>query len=93
MNVFNVLYDALEEAQATFYVDASLENLIALESAEQNYFDALSKARADWNGLPEGDRKYSAEINANDTLSEGEFVEQNELAWFMVATATYELLD
>jgi hypothetical protein len=87
------MYDAMMEAEATFNATGTLESLKALEVAEAAYFDALAVASARWNALPDGDRKYDAEINANDTREEAGFTRGDELSWFLCAIATYELCE
>jgi hypothetical protein len=88
------LYAAMNAAEAAFAADDTIANLRALEAAEQAYFAYLKVARSQWNALPEGDRKDSAEQNANDTRDVDQAFEPgNELAWFHVALGSYDMLD
>jgi len=57
------------------------------DAARADYFSKLAAARAEWNALPEGDRKGSSEDNAYDT----EGTDTNELYWFEIALRTYEM--
>lgn len=65
--------------------DLNLDKLNAYEQAEREYLSAVAAARAEWNALPSGDLKMSAEENAYDT----EGTAEDELFWIQVAIRSY----
>lgn len=85
------LYTAMVAAEELFSAEDTLLHLNCLEEAERAYFAALKIARSRWNAIPEGEEKDNAEINANDTRDEGVFEARDELAWFDIAIATFEM--
>ena len=84
-------YEALIAASAKEEAVDNLESLNALEAIERMYSAELSKLLTKWEALPAGERKDSAETNANDTCSEQVFPYEDQVAWLMCALATYDL--
>jgi len=63
------------------------------EAAADAYWAAEFKAKAAWDAIPEGDKKDSAEINANDMWGDEKlFSDANKLAWYRAAIDTYDLM-
>lgn len=83
----HALFQAHQAAQAAFDADGTLLTLPALEAAERAFFAALAAASAEWNAIPEGAAKSSAETNAYDT----EGTDENELYWLDIAIRTYAM--
>ena len=84
-------YEILTAARANWAAVDNLESLNALEAVERMYSAELSKSLTKWEALPAGERKDSAEINANDTASEHVFDADDLIAWLLCALATYDL--
>lgn len=81
------LFQTMKAAELAFNADdMNTEKLDVLEVAERAYFAEVAKRRAEWDALPAGERKDSAEQNAFDT--EGTNVDQ--LRWLEIALGTYE---
>lgn len=86
--MFSKFYSALTEAQAKFDADPlSLDALKELESAEALYNAWVAGRRAEWDAIPESDRKASAEENANET----EGCMSDRLRWYEIAIGSYEI--
>lgn len=82
------LFQKMIEAKTAWEADdMNLSKLSALEEAEVAFFAALKIAREKYEALPEGWAKDSAEQNAFDT----EDTNVDELRWFEIALATYEM--
>lgn len=88
-NLYNTtdLFQRVQAAEAAFALNNDLVVLHKLEDAERAYYDAVAAARAEWNVLPAGDRKDSAEQNAYDT----EGCDVDELRWFEIAIMSFGL--
>ena len=85
------LYQIHVAAEAAM-IAADYELITACQVADRAYaayVAAVSAARAEWNALPVGERKDSAEQNAYDT----EGCDEDELRWFEIAISTYEMND
>lgn len=92
MNLYNTteLFQTMTAAEDAFAADdMNLDKLNAADAAFAAYHTELAKRRAEWNALPAGDRKDSAEQNAFDT--EGTAVDQ--LRWFEIAIGTFDMDD
>lgn len=86
------LFAAQQAAQAAFDADdLNLAKLQALDAADAAFYAALGAARAEWQALPEGDAKASAETNAYDTVVEQEGALRDELYWLDIALRTYAM--
>lgn len=80
----------------TAYADAEASMECAYEiweAAADAYWAAEAKAKAAWDAIPAGDKKDSAEINANDMWGDEKlFSDANKLAWYLAAVRTYDIL-
>ena len=89
-------YRELDTEVYTDFADAeaNMDRAIKIwEAASDAYWAALAKARAAWDAIPEGDKKDSAEINANDMWGDEKlFSDANKLAWYQAAIDTYDLM-
>ena len=82
------LFQAHQAAEAAMQEgDYAIELQYAADRAFAAWIDAVKAARAEWMALPEGPAKFSAETNAEDT----EGCAEDELRWFQIALATYEM--
>ena len=82
------IYRAHVEAEAAYQADdLNLDLMHAANAAYRAYLAAVSQARAIWVALPEGDAKFSAETNAEDT----EGCAEDELLWLEIAIRTFEM--
>ena len=87
------LFRQMLQATAAFKASRSIEDLEALECAERAYFDRQDELAAKWGALPEGERKDNADLNAEDTCSEGVFDREDRVRWYEIAIATYEMAE
>lgn len=89
-------YRELDTKVYTDFADAEANKECAYEiweAAADAYWAAESKAKAAWDAIPAGDKKDSAEINANDMWGdENLFSDANKLAWYLAAVSTYDIL-
>jgi hypothetical protein len=82
------LFQAFTAADAAWNADElNLDLLRASDAAYAAYMAAVAATRAEWNAIPEGNGKFSAEINAHDT----EGTDIDELFWLEIAIRTYEI--
>jgi hypothetical protein len=83
------IFQAHAAAEAAYQADdMNISLLNASDAAFAAYMKATATARDEWNALPKGDAKDSAETNAEDT--EGTDVDQ--LYWYEIAIRTYEMI-
>ncbi len=83
------LYQKMIATEAAFTADdRNLDKMHAADAAFKAYHDARIAARNEWNALPAGDAKDSAETNAFDT----EGCLEDELRWFQIAIGTWEMM-
>ena len=87
------LYAAMIKAESAWEADdTNLKLLNAADHAREAYFTALAAKRAQWNALPKGEAKDSAEDNAYDTIAESDpRLGADEIAWFDYAIRSYEI--
>lgn len=81
------------ELDTKIYLDYAAANWTSAdfdEVAAAAYWAAESKAKAEWDAIPECDAKDSAMINADDMMGEGLFSYENKLAWYVAAVASYD---
>lgn len=84
------LFQTMKAAELAYNADdMNTAKLDVLEAAEKAYFAALTKRQAQWDALPAGERKDSAEQNAHDTNVETDF-DGDRLRWLEIALGTYE---
>lgn len=80
----------MQSTEAAFLADdpslASRAKLEVADKARTEYFAALIAARNVWDAIADGEAKWSAEQNADDT--EGCLTDQ--LRWLQIAIATHE---
>jgi hypothetical protein len=67
--------------------DMNLDLMRAADKAYAAFMAGVEKARKEWDALPKGHAKDSAEQNAFDT----EGTDVDELYWFVIAIRTYEI--
>lgn len=89
-------YRELDTKVYTDFADAEANKDCACEiweAAADAYWAAEAKAKAIWDAIPAGDKKDSAEINANDMWGDEKlFSDANKLAWYRAAVGTYDIL-
>lgn len=83
------LFQKLRQAQANFETSPSTENEKQLTNAEAFYFSAQSGKRILWNKVPDSAAKDSAEVNANETLSEQGDDWEDKIQWYTYAMDSY----
>ena len=86
------LFDQMQVANIAFEICPCKETLIPLETAEKDYFAALSDARANWEAVDNNFAKQCAEINAYDTMFEQSVNERDELQWLIYALGSLGLV-
>jgi hypothetical protein len=87
-------YGTLRAAEAAYKAGETVKLLDRLEAAEKAYGRALRKITAKWGTIPRGNRKDSAEENANDTChAEKIFPYEDQVAYWRCAVNSYDFTE